>query len=68
MFPFCFLVEHSIFTMQNFQKLVVYNKALLKNPLTIGLDAKCIVFGSRVGSDPFTTFMGLADWMGIVTT
>lgn len=31
--------------------------------LTIGLDAKCIVFGNNVGSDPFSvdTFMGLAD-------
>jgi hypothetical protein len=31
--------------------------------LTIGLDAKCIVFGNNVGSDPFNvdTFMELAD-------
>lgn len=38
--------------------------------LTIGLDARCIVFGNNVGSDPFNadTFMGLADWIGIVTT
>lgn len=44
----------------------------MKQPitLTIGLDAKCIVFGNNVGSDPFSadTFMGLADWIGIVTT
>jgi hypothetical protein len=34
------------------------------------LDAKCIVFGNNVGSDPFNvdTFMELADWIGIVTT
>jgi hypothetical protein len=38
--------------------------------LTIGFDARCIVFGNNVGSDPFSvdTFMGLADWIGIVTT
>jgi hypothetical protein len=31
--------------------------------LTIGFDARCIVFGNNVGSDPFSvdTFMGLAD-------
>ena len=54
----------------NYVVLLQKQISLIIIQLTIGLDAMCIVFGNNVGSDPFNveTFIGLADWIGVVTT